>query len=115
MAQPSFPQIPFSGFLCIPIQPISPDDIADPRRRYLSFKNIRYVESQPWPFSSSLIAGFQAEVDGDPTVHLNTDGGEELAEAVWVDRRDLRIEDSSVSLTWDMIRRFRDGSLFSSP
>ena len=81
----------------------------------LKVKNIRYVESQPWPFSSSLIAGFQAEVDGDPTVHLNTDGGEELAEAVWVDRRDLRIEDSSVSLTWDMIRRFRDGSLFSSP
>ena len=77
----------------------------------LKVKNIRYIESQPWPFSSSLIAGFRAEADGDPTVHLNTDGGEELAEAVWIDRHDVEIEDSNVSLTWDMIRKFRNGSL----
>ena len=77
----------------------------------LRVKDIRYIESQPWPFSSSLIAGFRAEVDGDTTVHLNTDGGEELAGAVWVDRKDLTIEDSSVSLTWDMIRKFKDGTL----
>ena len=75
----------------------------------LKVKNIRYCESQPWPFSSSLIAGFFADVDGDPTIRLNTDGGEELSEGVWVDRRDVEIEDSSVSLTWDMIRKFRDG------
>lgn len=75
----------------------------------LRVKNIRYIESQPWPFSSSLIAGFRAEVDGDPAVHLNTDGGEELAEAVWINRRDLEIEDNSISLTWDMIRKFREG------
>ncbi len=75
----------------------------------LKVKNIRYCESQPWPFSSSLIAGFFADVDGDPTIHLNTDGGEELSEAVWIDRKDLEIEDNSVSLTWDMIRKFRDG------
>lgn len=77
----------------------------------LKVKNIQYVESQPWPFSSSLIAGFRADVDGDPTVHLNTDGGEELAEAVWVNRNEIEIEDSSVSLTWDMIRQFRDGKM----
>ncbi len=77
----------------------------------LRVKNIRYIESQPWPFSSSLIAGFSAEVDGDPTVHLNTDGEEELAEAVWVSRQDITIEDSSVSLTWDMIRQFKAGTL----
>ena len=81
----------------------------------LRVKNIRYIESQPWPFSSSLIAGFSADVDGDPTVHLNTDGGEELAEAVWVDRETLTIEDTSVSLTWDMIRQFKDGVLSPSP
>lgn len=77
----------------------------------LRVKEIRYIESQPWPFSSSLIAGFRADVDGDPAVHLNTDGGEELAEAVWFDRNEVEIEDSSVSLTWDMIRKFRDGVL----
>ena len=81
----------------------------------LRVKNIRYIESQPWPFSSSLIAGFSADVDGDPTIHLNTDGGEELAEAVWIDRKALEIEDSSVSLTWDMIRQFKDGVLSPSP
>jgi NAD+ diphosphatase len=75
----------------------------------LKVKNIRYCESQPWPFSSSLIAGFFADVDGDPSVHLNTDGKEELSEGIWVNREDLVIEDNSVSLTWDMIRKFRDG------
>ena len=74
----------------------------------LHVKNIRYCESQPWPFSSSLIAGFFADVDGDPTVHLNTDGQDELAEGVWVSRDELVMEDSGLSLTWDMIRKFRD-------
>ncbi len=74
----------------------------------LKVKNIRYCESQPWPFSSSLIAGFFADVDGDPTVHLNTDGQDELSEGVWIHRDDLTIEDTSVSLTWDMIRRFKE-------
>lgn len=77
----------------------------------LRVKNIRYIESQPWPFSSSLIAGFSAEVDGDPTVHLNTDGGEELSEAVWMERSEVEIEDGSISLTWDMIRKFKNGTL----
>ena len=81
----------------------------------LRVRNIRYIESQPWPFSSSLIAGFRAEVEGDPTVHLNTDGGEELAEAVWIDQKELAVEDGSISLTWDMIRKFRDGRLSPSP
>jgi NAD+ diphosphatase len=74
----------------------------------LHVKDIRYCESQPWPFSSSLIAGFFADVDGDPTVHLNTDGQDELAEGVWVSRDELVMEDSGLSLTWDMIRKFRD-------
>ncbi len=77
----------------------------------LKVKNIRYIESQPWPFSSSLIAGFSADVDGDPTVRLNTDGGEELSEAVWIHRNDIEIEDNHVSLTWDMIRQFKMGVL----
>lgn len=72
----------------------------------LKVKNIRYCESQPWPFSSSLIAGFFADVDGDSAVHLNTDGKDELAEAIWVHRDEIEVEDHAVSLTWDMIRRF---------
>lgn len=72
----------------------------------LKVKNIRYCESQPWPFSSSLIAGFFADVEGDPAVRLNTDGKDELADAVWVPRDEIEVEDHAVSLTWDMIRKF---------
>ena len=77
-------------------------------------KNIRYCESQPWPFSSSLIAGFFADVDGDPSVHLNTDGQDELAEGIWVKREDLILEDSGMSLTWDMIRKFKENHPIST-
>lgn len=77
----------------------------------LQVKNIRYIESQPWAFSSSLISGFRAEVDGDPTIHLNTDGKDELASAEWIPRDKLVIEDHSVSLTWDMIYKFREEKL----
>ena len=80
----------------------------------LKVKNIRYCESQPWPFSSSLIAGFFADVDGDPTVHLNTDGQDELAEGIWVKREDLILEDSGMSLTWDMIRKFKENHPIST-
>ena len=31
-------------------------------------KNIKYFGSQPWPFSESLISGYTAELDGDPTI-----------------------------------------------
>lgn len=78
----------------------------------LHVKNIRYIESQPWAFSSSLISGFRAEVDGDPTVHLNTDGKAELASAEWFSRDQLAVEDHSISLTWDMIRKFKEGILY---
>lgn len=77
----------------------------------LRVKNIRYIESQPWAFSSSLISGFAAEVDGDPAIHLNTDGKDELSSAEWISRGQLRVEDHSVSLTWDMIAKFKEGKL----
>ena len=79
----------------------------------LHVKNIRYCESQPWPFSSSLIAGFFADVDGDPTINLNADGQEELSEGIWVAREELEIEEYGMSLTWDMIRKFKEGDPIS--
>jgi hypothetical protein len=39
---------------------------------------------------------------------LNTDGQDELAEGVWVSRDELVLEDSGMSLTWDMIRKFKE-------
>lgn len=71
----------------------------------LKVKNIRYYKSQPWAFSESVLMGFFADVDGDAEVHVD---GEELSEAQWFSRKDLPAEDTTLSLTWDMIEFFRN-------
>jgi NAD+ diphosphatase len=72
----------------------------------LKIKNIRYFKSQPWALSESLIMGLFADVDGDSTVALH-DG--ELSEATWFKRSDIPVEDSNISITWDMILAFGAG------
>ncbi|WP_114377691.1 NAD(+) diphosphatase [Elioraea thermophila] len=47
---------------------------------------VRYHSSQPWPFPSSIMLGFVAEA-ADPTLMLDA---EEIAEARWFSRDDLR-------------------------
>ena len=49
--------------------------------------DVRYVDSQPWPFPSSLMLGFTARCDGG-TLPVPADG--ELAEARWFTRDELR-------------------------
>ena len=49
--------------------------------------DVRYVSSQPWPFPQSLMLGFVARVDGDPTLHVDED---EIEEARWFTREELR-------------------------
>ena len=73
----------------------------------LNVKNIRYFGSQPWAFSSALLMGFWAEADG-AEVHINTDGKGELATAEWISRDDIKMESDESSLTWTMIKRFKD-------
>jgi NAD+ diphosphatase len=53
----------------------------------LRVTDIRYVSSQPWPFPQSLMLGFTARVDGDPTLRLDED---EIEEARWFTRDELR-------------------------
>jgi NAD+ diphosphatase len=53
----------------------------------LRVADVRYVASQPWPFPQSLMLGFTARVDGDPTLHLDQD---EIEEAHWFTREQLR-------------------------
>mgnify|MGYP001778839777 CR=1 FL=1 len=73
----------------------------------LRVKNIRFYKSQPWSFSGSLLSGFYCDLDGDDeTVRLQED---ELSEATWYDRSDLPEGGSSISLTHEMIERFRMG------
>lgn len=69
-------------------------------------KNIRYYKNQPWAFSESLLVGFYAELDGDESIILEED---ELAEAVWVKREEVPERKNDISLTAEMMERFRLG------
>lgn len=48
----------------------------------------RYDSSQPWPFPSSLMIGFQAHAARDAPIHL----GSELEDARWFTRAEIRAE-----------------------
>ena len=71
----------------------------------LTVKNLRYVSSQPWGFSESLLFGFWCDVDGDPTISLDTD---ELTIAQWKNSEDEFDILDDVSLTATMIQMFKN-------
>jgi NAD+ diphosphatase len=70
----------------------------------LKVKNIRYYKSQPWALSGSLLAGFFCDLDGSDKIRLQED---ELALGTWVHAKDLELEDDGISLTREMILKFR--------
>lgn len=70
----------------------------------LRVKNIRYYKSQPWPFSSALLLGFYCDVDGSDQIILDEN---ELSEGVWLSRKELPVPISNMSLTGEMIQRFK--------
>lgn len=72
----------------------------------LKVKNIRYYKSQPWAFSGSLLMGFFCDLDGSDQIILDTN---ELAEAGWFSRNEISLVDDSVSLTREMIIKFKEG------
>lgn len=72
----------------------------------LKVKNIRFYKSQPWAFSSSLLMGFFCDLDGSDEIKLDT---EELSEAGWYSRGEITLKDDAVSLTREMIIRFKNG------
>ena len=81
--------------------------------------DVDYVDSQPWPFPSSLMLGFTARCDAD-AVPVPADG--ELAEARWCTRDELRAAGtwgagggavqlpSPVSIAWLLITRWVEGA-----
>lgn len=73
----------------------------------LKVKNIRYYKSQPWAFSGSLLMGFFCDLDGDDKIVLDKN---ELAEAGWFRRDEITLADDNVSLTREMIMKFKQGS-----
>jgi len=74
----------------------------------IRIRNIRYYASQPWGIESDLLLGFVAEADGDDTIRVDHN---ELAEAVWVERKDIEKRDDLRSLTATMIEAFRTGKI----
>lgn len=67
-------------------------------------KSLTYYKSQPWGISSSLLMGFYCEVDGDTEIKLDK---KELKEGKWFDREDIVVEENDISLTREMISRFK--------
>ncbi len=72
----------------------------------LKVKNIRYYKSQPWAFSESLLMGFYCDLDGEDAVTLDEN---ELALGEWFSREEIPVVDNYISLTNEMIMRFKNG------
>lgn len=71
----------------------------------LHVKNIRYYKSQPWALSGSLLSGFFCELDGSDEIRLQED---ELSLGEWIHADELPVENDDISLTREMICRFRE-------
>ncbi|MGM9649934.1 MAG: NAD(+) diphosphatase [Butyricicoccaceae bacterium] len=71
-------------------------------------KNIRAYGDQPWGFSSSLMIGFFADLDGDDTISIQE---EELKEAKWFTRDTMPVNESPIDLTHHMMEMFRLGKV----
>lgn len=71
----------------------------------LKVKNIRYYKNQPWGMSGSLLVGFFADMDGDPSITLDRT---ELSTAEWFRYDKIPAKDDGVSLTREMIRVFAE-------
>lgn len=69
----------------------------------VKIKNIRFYKSQPWAYTSSLLCGFFAELDGDTTITMDQ---EELAEAGWFSKDEIHLPADDISLTREMILAF---------
>lgn len=81
--------------------------------------DVRYVESQPWPFPSSLMLAFTAHAASS---ELAVDGAE-ISDARWFTRDELTscLDDGSLrlpmrsSVAFRLIERWYGGGLASAP
>jgi NAD+ diphosphatase len=69
-------------------------------------KNIRYYKSQPWGMAQDILVGYYCEADGDATIRMDET---ELKYAEWVKREDIVLQPNNLSLTNEMMRRFKEG------
>lgn len=69
-------------------------------------KNIRYYKSQPWSFTDTILMGFYCELDGEDVITMDA---HELSVAEWMRREEIPTEFDGISLTNEMIMRFKEG------
>lgn len=74
----------------------------------LHVKDVRYIASQPWGLSQSMMIGFHARLDGPADITLQTS---ELAEAGWFRGDELPEHAGAASIAYMLIERFRSGEL----
>ncbi len=74
----------------------------------ISVKDIRYIGSEPWPFSNAVISGFTATLSGSPEITVQES---ELSFAKWVPRKEIGEYTGRLSISGTMIRRFKEGTL----
>lgn len=72
----------------------------------LRVNNLRFYKSQPWVFTDSLLFGFWCDLEGSDAITLQRS---ELSEARWYRRDEIPQDYSPISLTGEMIERFRSG------
>lgn len=71
-------------------------------------KNITYYKTQPWGIANDLLIGYYCDLDGDPDITM--DKGE-LKYAAWVRREDIQLQPDDASLTNEMMRMFKNGTI----
>ncbi len=74
----------------------------------LKIRNIRPFINQPWGFSSSLMAGFFAELDGSDEIRMQVS---EIADAKWFTRDTMPVTDSPIDITHHMMELWRKNEL----
>ncbi|MDO4491594.1 MAG: NAD(+) diphosphatase [Lachnospiraceae bacterium] len=74
----------------------------------VKIKNIRPFINQPWGFSSSLMLGFFAELDGSDEIHKQES---EIKDAGWFTRDTMPVTDSPIDITHHMMELWRQNKL----
>lgn len=74
----------------------------------IAIKNVRYYNSQPWPFSGSMMLGFIAEADDDQEIQIDD---KEIVEAGWYTRNNLPNYPSDRSIAGEIIEKYKNGEL----
>ena len=74
----------------------------------IKIKNIKYLNSQTWPFPNSLMVGFLAEYASG---EINVDGIE-ISHAAWFDKNNLPVLPPKFTIARKIIDKYIEGKLF---